>query len=412
MISCQRHGTSLALCLIDLDQFKSINDSLGHSIGDRLLCDIGQRLHNEVRHADTVARLGGDEFVVLLGDIGSPTQVVQVIRKLLRHIELPLQIDNYRLDTTASIGICCYPGDGESISDLLQNADIAMYAAKEAGRNGYRFFDLELNRVASERLQLESALRRALEQDELFLHFQPQLSTKDGRVVGVEALLRWQPETGDPIPPDRFIPIAEETGLINRIGEWVLSAACHTLQSWRAAGVDSVRVAVNISARQLQHDFVVAQTGAALKESGLPPTLLELEMTESVAMQDAPATIACLNALKAQGISLAIDDFGTGYSSLAYLKRFPIDRLKLDRTFVQDIETDGNDAAICAASIKLARSLSLEVVAEGVENQAQFDYLKRQGCQLVQGFHFCRPLPADEALQYILARQSATQPSL
>ncbi|WP_428623871.1 putative bifunctional diguanylate cyclase/phosphodiesterase [Sedimenticola sp.] len=411
MNSCQRHQTRLALCMIDLDNFKSINDSLGHSVGDQLLCGISQRLQDEVRHSDTVARLGGDEFVILLGDAGTPTQVVQIIHKLLKQIQTPLHAGDYRLDTSASIGICYYPGDGENVETLLQNADIAMYAAKEAGRNGYRFFDMEMNRLASERLKLEAALRRALEKNELFLHYQPQILTATGEVVAVEALLRWQPEGEAMIPPDRFIPVAEETGLINRIGEWVLAEACHTIHAWRQAGVEDVRVAVNISARQMQYDLIVLQTRTALDESGLPPHLLELEITESVAMSDAQATIECLNALKEQGISLAIDDFGTGYSSLAYLKRFPIDRLKLDRTFVKDIETDPNDAAICAASIELARSLALEIVAEGVESNAQLDYLTQLGCDLVQGFHFARPLPPDDALRYILSHRSnaATQ---
>ena len=313
---------------------------------------------------------------------------------------------NNRLNTTASIGICYYPGDGDSVEPLLQNADIAMYAAKEAGRNGYRFFDIDMNRVANERLQLEAALRLALEQDELVLHFQPQISTVTGQVIAVEALVRWQPEGAAMIPPDRFIPIAEETGLINRIGEWVLTESCHKIQEWRAAGFDGIRVAVNISARQMKDDLIVLQTQEALHESGLPADLLELEITESVAMSDAQATIECLLALKEQGVSLAIDDFGTGYSSLAYLKRFPIDRLKLDRTFVKDIETDTNDAAICAASIELARSLSLEIVAEGVENRAQLDYLTRLGCDLVQGFHFAKPQPPDDTLKFIQLHNS------
>jgi len=398
--SARRHGNRLAVLFMDLDRFKSINDSLGHDSGDELLKAVAQRLTACVRDADTVARLGGDEFILVLNDIDEPGSVASLAQKLIEATERPVLVAGHELNTSASIGISLFPDDGGERGQLMKNADIAMYHAKSAGRGNYQFFNAAMNEAVTERLRLELALRRALEQREFLLHFQPQLDLASGRITGVEALIRWQRDQ-ELVPPATFIPLAEESGLIVTIGEWVLLSACETLAGWRRQGLGEVQMAVNLSARQLRQPGLAGQVARLLERFALPPELLELEITESAAMEDPEATIRNLRSLKDLGVRLAIDDFGTGYSSLAYLKLFPIDRLKLDRTFVKDIETDPNDAAICAATIGLAHMLNLTLIAEGVETPAQQAFLQRLGCDALQGYLCSRPLARDAAAALI-----------
>lgn len=401
----RRHGHQLALMFIDMDYFKSINDSLGHAIGDQFLLETARRLQAAVRESDIVARMGGDEFVIVINEIRDSAYIASVAGKIVDAIAQPIIIGTNRLASSASIGIAVFPDNGEDRNSLMKSADIAMYHAKAAGRGVYRFFDSAMMVAASARLEMEAALREAIERDELVLHFQPLLEMDGTKasVGGFEALVRWQKPGGELVPPASFIPLAESCGLIAAIGEFALRSACRTLQGWRQEGFPALRVAVNISARELVNPDFFRTVAQALAESGLPASCLELEITESTAMQDPEVSIANLGKLKALGISIAIDDFGTGYSSLAYLKLLPIDRIKLDRTFVKDIETDPNDAAICTATIGLAHNLGLRVVAEGVETAAQLDYLTRLGCDTMQGFHFSRPLPAGAALDYLRA---------
>jgi diguanylate cyclase (GGDEF)-like protein len=398
--SARRHGKRLAVLFMDLDRFKAINDSLGHDRGDELLKAVAQRLTACVRDADTVARLGGDEFILVLNDIDEPGSVANLAQKLIEATERPVLVAEQTLGTSVSIGISLFPDDGDERGQLMKNADIAMYHAKSAGRGNYQFFNASMNEAVTERLRLEMALRQALERREFLLHFQPQLDLASGRITGVEALIRWQ-RGQELVPPATFIPLAEESGLIVAIGEWVLLSACETLAAWRRQGLGEVQMAVNLSARQLRQPGLAGQVARLLERFVLPPGLLELEITESAAMEDPEATIRNLRSLKDLGVRLAIDDFGTGYSSLAYLKLFPIDRLKLDRTFVKDIETDPNDAAICAATVGLAHMLNLQLVAEGVETPAQLTYLQGLGCDALQGYLCSHPLPGAAAAALI-----------
>ena len=399
-----RHKRMVALLFLDLDHFKRINDTLGHAFGDRLLQAIAGRLVGCVRKArlgskdaeGTVARLGGDEFIVALQDVDKVEDVTRVAERLLAAVSEPIRLDQHDIAVTASLGISLYPQDGDDAEALLKNADAAMYQAKDAGRHSYFFYDRTQNAVTYNRLSLEVKLRRALEQGNLSLHYQPQVATRSRRSVGVEALLRWHdPELGS-IPPDRFIPIAEESGLILPIGEWVLQAACAQARAWQDAGMPSMRMAVNLSSRQFRDRDLVAVVRDALAAARLDPRYLELELTESMIMQDALHTRRTLEALKEMGAHLSIDDFGTGYSSLSYLRSFPIDTLKIDRSFVADITAEPDNGAIVAAIIAMARSLKLSVVGEGVETEEQRAFLQLHGCNLAQGFLFCHPLPADE----------------
>jgi predicted signal transduction protein with EAL and GGDEF domain len=339
----------------------------------------------------------------VINEIRDSAYIASVAAKIVDAIAQPIIIGENKLASSASIGIAVFPDNGEDRNSLMKSADIAMYHAKAAGRGVYRFFDNAMMAAASARLEMEAALREAIPRGELVLHFQPLLEMGGGvpAVTGFEALIRWQKPGGALIPPASFIPLAEACGLIAAIGEYALRSACHTVQGWRRDGFPALRVSVNISARELVNPDFFRTVAQVLAESGLPADCLELEITESAAMQDPEVSIANLSKLKALGISIAIDDFGTGYSSLAYLKLLPIDRIKLDRTFVKDIETDPNDAAICTATIGLAHNLGLRVVAEGVENIAQLDYLTRLGCDTIQGFYFSRPLPAGAALDYL-----------
>ncbi|MCA1938702.1 MAG: EAL domain-containing protein [Dechloromonas sp.] len=412
--SCERDHKQVALMLIDLDHFKTVNDTLGHATGDELLKSVAIRLRDCVRASDIVARLGGDEFVVVLPDIDSAMTVATLAGKVQHRLaDHSHQIGAHSLYATPSIGISIYPGDGRDRETLLRNADVAMYHAKDRGRNNYQFYASRMNEAAGERLQMENALRQALasitpEHSPFSLHFQPQINVADGRVVGLEALARWHDPVLGQVPPDRFIRIAEDSGLMQPLGDWVFWETCRHIRRFREAGLTGLRVAVNISAQQLRHEALPMLVRGVLACYDLTPQDLELEITESTAMQNPDLTLAILNQFSDMGIVLAIDDFGTGYSSLAYLKHLPIHRLKLDRSFVKDIETDANDAAICSATVALGHNLGLELVAEGVETDVQREFLTRLGCDVLQGFFYSKPLPADQIIEYLRHFQPVT----
>ncbi len=385
-----------AVLFVDLDRFKTINDTLGHEVGDRLLQQLAERFQRSVRDGDTVARFGGDEFVILLDDVASEDDVSGVAQKVLQALAPPFQVERQTLYVTASIGVSLFPNDGDDATTLLKNADIAMYRAKELGKNTYQFYSADMSSRAFERLTLESNLRRALEHGEFHLYYQPQVDVTTGDIVGVEALLRWRhPEFGLVMPSD-FIPLLEETGLIVPVGEWALDTACAQLVAWHGQGWPRLRLAVNLSPRQFQTQNLAAAVKQALARLDGDPGRLELEITEGMLVRHAPATIETIEALHALGVRMAIDDFGTGYSSLSYLRRLPIDTLKIDRSFVRDIPQDPDDSAITSAIIALAQSLKIEMIAEGVENAAQRDFLRARGCSMMQGYLFSRPQPAEE----------------
>jgi diguanylate cyclase (GGDEF)-like protein/PAS domain S-box-containing protein len=398
MAAARRDGTELAMLFIDMDRFKTINDTLGHPVGDGLLIEVGRRLRAIVRESDIVARLGGDEFVLVLTGVGTlaARAATTVAGKVLTELGLPYHVAGHELHSTPSIGIGVFPSDGDDADALMKCADTAMYHAKAAGRNNHQFFTPEMKQASAERLAIEGGLRSAVARDELLLHYQPQVDFASGRVVGVEALVRWRhPELGL-IPPNKFIAVAEETGQIEAIGLWVLEHALAQVARWRVQIDPRLRVAVNVSAQQLRGDALVAQVSAALARHALPGDALELEVTESTAMRDPARTAALLRNLRALGVALAIDDFGTGYSSMVHLKQLPLSSLKLDRSFVMDIEHDANDSAICKATIQLAHSLGLAVIAEGVETPAQLQFLRGLGCDAAQGYLIARPAaPAD-----------------
>ena len=396
--AAERNNTRFALLFIDLDRFKNVNDTLGHSVGDQLLRDVAARLLSVVRGTDTISRQGGDEFIVLLSDINTPDDAAQAARKLIQLLGEPFTLGEHRITVTPSIGVAVSPEDGNDLDSLLKHADLAMYDAKQQGRNNFQFFRREMNARSLELLLMESDLRQALKKREFELHYQPQLDFGSGEIVSLEALLRWRhPERGL-VPPADFIPMAEETGLIVAIGGWVIEEACRQLASWRGNGWPALRVALNLSAAQFREKDLHVRIANALVASDLPAEAIEIEVTESILMSDAESMAATLHALDAMGVRIAIDDFGTGYSSLAYLKRFPVDTLKVDRSFVSNIDDSDEDAAICSAIIGLAHSLHLEVVAEGVETQAQFEWLARAGCHYVQGYLTGRPAPAATCL--------------
>jgi diguanylate cyclase (GGDEF)-like protein len=393
LAAARRHGDALAVLFIDLDNFKMVNDSLGHPVGDRLLAEVAAHLREALREEDILGRLGGDEFVALLPRLNGAESAAAVARKLLAIRERPIFVDGHQLPMSMSIGIAVFPQDGNDIDTLLKNADVAMYGAKGAGRNGYQFFLPEMNTRAVERLMLDGALRSAISDNQLFLEYQPQVDVETGRTVGFEALVRWQhPEMGL-VPPVRFIPVAEISGLIVPLGDWVMRAAFIEQGSWRARGLEA-SVAINISAIQFRRDDFVDRVRVLLDETGLDPAWVEFEITESALMDPTDALLARLDQLRELGIRLALDDFGTGYSSLSYLKRLPIQTLKLDRSFVSDLPGDAEDAAIACATLSMAADLGVEVVAEGVETEAQRDYLRARGCRLMQGYFFSRPLTA------------------
>jgi diguanylate cyclase (GGDEF)-like protein/PAS domain S-box-containing protein len=392
----QRHQEQVGLLFLDLDNFKHINDSLGHAVGDQLLQSVASRLVECVRTTDTVCRQGGDEFVILLDEIGQPQDAAHVAETLRTTLAMPHQIDGHELHISLSIGISVFPDDGTNVDTLMQNADTAMYHAKASGRNNYQFFKPEMNARAVRRLFVENRLRRALKQTEFLLHYQPKIDLASGAMTGAEALIRWQdPELGL-VMPVQFVSIAEESGLIVPIGQWVLREACRQVQAWLDSGFQAVPVAVNISALEFRHKDFLDHVALILKETGLAPHYLELELTESILMHDAESSVSVLQSLKAMGVQLAIDDFGTGYSSLSYLKRFPIDTLKIDQSFVRDIVTDVDDATIVAAVIGMGKHLKQRVVAEGVETHEQLAFLRTRQCDEGQGFHFSPPVSAED----------------
>jgi diguanylate cyclase (GGDEF)-like protein/PAS domain S-box-containing protein len=391
-----RYAHPVWVMLIDLDRFKFVNDSMGHKAGDVLLMTVAARLHSALRDTDTVARLSGDEFVVILTEHEDQRLSVDIVQRLMESVAQPVMLGSTEFFVTCSIGVAVYPTDGAPAESLIEHADIAMYRAKKLGRNNFQFYTPAMNEEAMERVRIESALRNALERNEFVLHYQPQVDLASGEIVGMEALIRWQhPEMGM-VAPSRFIGVAEETGLIVPIGAWVMRAACLQNQAWQQAGLGQLRIAVNLSARQFGAPNLVAEIGAVLAETGLAPACLEIELTESLFMSDVTLAVELLHSLKVLGVNLSIDDFGTGYSSLSYLSRFPIDVLKIDRSFVAAITRDSNDAAIVASIIALAHNLKLAVIAEGVETEAQLDYLRLHGCDQMQGYYFSRPLPAAE----------------
>ncbi|MFC4161175.1 EAL domain-containing protein [Chitinimonas lacunae] len=391
-----RHDDRFGLLFVDLDHFKTVNDSLGHAVGDALLRGVAQCLNEAIRAGDVVGRLGGDEFVVLLQRVDSNNDAAFVAARILERLAQPFRIGEHELVVTPSVGIALYREDGEDYDTLIRNADAAMYHAKESGRNNYQFYTADMNARASEILLVESQLRRALERDEFVLHYQPQVDMRSGRLVGVEALIRWQhPERGL-VGPNQFIPIAEERGLIAAIGNWALREACRQNKAWQRAGLPAIEVAVNLSALQFHHQDIANFIAAQLAEFELDACHLCLEVTESIIMEDAESTVSTMSVLKQMGLRLAIDDFGTGYSSLSYLKRFKADKLKIDRSFVADVPGDSDDSAITRAVISLARNLNLQVIAEGVETAAQWQFLQSEGCDEVQGYLISRPLPAAE----------------
>ena len=400
------------MLFIDLDRFKIINDSLGHDAGDMLLVEIGGRLRRALRSSDVVARLGGDEFVVILEEAAERHEVERIAGELLSVLSQPLQLSGHECHTTASIGIAMYPADGADMQTLTKNADMAMYLAKEDGKNGFRFFTREIKAQSIERLTLESALRRALERDQFSLHYQPKVDMVSGQITGVEALLRWNhPELGI-VSPGQFIPLAEETGLIVPIGRWVLKEACAQNMAWQRRGLRPVTMAVNLSPRQFADPHLLHDVDEALLASGMSPVLLQLEVTESMVMRNVSRAIKVLDAIQSRGIRLAIDDFGTGYSSMSLMKQFPIDTIKIDRSFVRDLPVDSEDQAIAQAIISMGKALGMTVIAEGVETVEQEAFLRSHACDEMQGFLFSKPLPAREMANLLRAEAQIASPPL
>jgi diguanylate cyclase (GGDEF)-like protein len=386
----RRDSRRLAVFFLDLDRFKVINDSLGHTVGDWVLHEAGRRIQAVVRQGDTLARFGSDEFALLVSGLPGPDEAGIVATKLIAALQPPFYVEGRELFLTLSVGVSLYPDDGADAEALLKNAGTALHRAKEGGRDSFQLYTPAMNEKAAERLTLESDLRRALGRDELVLHYQPIIETRSGRIVGAEALLRWRHPQQGLLFPGHFIDLAESTGLITAMGPWILKTACTQARAWQQQGHPDLQIALNLSARQFTDPGLVHKVGEALQASGLPPACLELEITESLAMQTAEATLETLRRLKALGVGLAIDDFGTGHSSLAYLKRFPIDQLKIDRSFVREMVTDANDGAIVATVLLMAKSLGLDVVAEGVEKEDQLAYLRERGCAHVQGYLFSK----------------------
>lgn len=398
----ESNNQKLAVMFLDLDRFKMINDSLGHSKGDILLKAVAERLSGCVRENEAIARQGGDEFIIVIPNITNMNDVAMRAEAIIDKLSQAFVLDGNECYVTASIGISIYPTDGNDMVTLVKNADAAMFQAKEQGKNRFNFYNDSMKQSTSDRLVLESGLRKALERDELCLHYQPVVDLRNGNIKGVEALVRWQHPKFGLMSPGTFINLAEETGQIIPIGEWVLKQACLQNKEWQDAGYPSMYVSVNLSAHQFQQNSLVSMVANVLKETGLPPQHLYLEITESIAMYNEERVIPKLHALKNLGVKLAIDDFGIGYSSLKYLKRFPVDILKVDQTFVSDITTNRNDAAIVAGIIAMARSLNLEIVAEGVENEVQRSFLELYHCHTMQGNVFCKPLPAEELMNTIV----------
>jgi diguanylate cyclase (GGDEF)-like protein/PAS domain S-box-containing protein len=403
----RRTGQTVALLFLDLDRFKTINDTLGHGVGDRLLQAVAERLRQSLRGGDTVARFGGDEFIVLIAGVDEGQDAALVAEKILQIMRPPFLLPPHELRISTSIGICIHPDDGEDIETLVKNADAALYRAKERGRNCYQLYSPALNALAVEQLALENDLRRALEHMEFLLHYQPEVELRSGRIVSVEALVRWQRPGREVLLPQQFISVAEDTGLIDPLGEWVLQSVCEQGRRWKAAGLGSLRVAVNLSPRQFEQKDLARVIERVLHHAGMEPSALELELTEGAVMRNAEAAADMLRDLKAMGVQIIIDDFGTGYSSLSYLKRFPVSALKIDKSFVRDVVTDPEDATIVKAVISMAHSLGLEVIAEGVETHAQLDFLRELQCDVVQGYLLGRPMPPEAVEERVRAAPHA-----
>jgi diguanylate cyclase (GGDEF)-like protein/PAS domain S-box-containing protein len=407
-----RHRQMLGLMFLDLDRLKAVNDTLGHAMGDRLLQAVSERLKGCVREGDTIARLGGDEFMVLLQAVTHLQDVAKVAQRIIEALKPSFYCDGQELHTTASIGIALYPNDSKDADSLMKNADTAMYRAKELGRNNYQFYNANMNATALQRLSLENHLRRALQHREFALHYQPQLNLKTGRITGAEALIRWNHFDLGMVSPARFIPIAEESGLILPLGDWVLAAATAQNKSWQDSGLPPLRIAINLSPLHFKHKDLAQTIAQTLQQTQLDPKYLELEVTESVIMQssdfDADAVVETMHKLKETGIHVSIDDFGTGYSSLSYLKRFPVDTVKIDQSFIRDVTTNPDDAAIAKAIISIAHSLGLRVIAEGVESQEQLNFLRLENCDEVQGFFLSPGLPADAFFEFVKAHHPGT----
>jgi diguanylate cyclase (GGDEF)-like protein/PAS domain S-box-containing protein len=401
IVSAKRHTTQVAVLFLDLDGFKHINDSLGHSVGDKLLQSIGKRLVDCGRGSDTVSRQGGDEFVVLLSEVQRSEDAAIAASRMLTAVAEAHAIDEHELHVTTSIGVSVYPDDGEDAETLIKNADTAMYQAKENGRQSYQYFKPAMNARAVERQSIEESLRRAVERNEFSLQYQPKIDFKTGAIAGAEALLRWTHPSRGAVSPVRFIPVAEECGLILPIGSWVLRKACEQAQAWVKAGLPVATMAVNVSAKEFRGEGFLKNVLAILEETGLDPSLLELELTESVLMKHAESAASILKTVRSSGVQVAVDDFGTGYSSLSYLRKFPIDALKIDQSFVGRIGTTADDASIVAAVISMGQSLKLRVVAEGVETLEQSTFLQEHACDEAQGYYFSRPVAAEQFAQLL-----------
>lgn len=397
----ERSKAKVALLYLDLDNFKIVNDTLGHAIGDTLLKRVALRLRECVTDTDTISRQGGDEFLIMLTDVYNGDDIANIANKILSQLAEPFSIDQHELTASLSIGIAVYPDDGENFEILLKKADTAVFQAKQAGRDTYRFYTDKMNVDAAEHLSMRSGLGRAIARNELVLYYQPQIDLNSGKVIGSEALIRWNHAELGLVAPGRFIPMAEDSGLIIPIGGWVLHEACRQAMAWQKAGLPEIVIAVNLSALQFRRGNLEQTVISALTQSGLDPRFLELEITESLLIQDAESTLAIVKRLKTLGIKFSIDDFGTGYSSLAYLKRLHVDKIKIDQSFVRNLASDPEDAAIVHAIVQMARSLNLKTIAEGVEEENLIEHLKRYHCDEAQGYHFARPMPSDDFARYL-----------
>ncbi|WP_230369293.1 putative bifunctional diguanylate cyclase/phosphodiesterase [Paludibacterium denitrificans] len=400
--NANRDGQRLALLLLDLDRFKTVNESLGHSAGDTLLQVAADRIKSVLGPGETLARQGGDEFIILLPVISDPSEAAIAAEKIRDAFVDSIDLHNHVLTITSSIGISVYPDDGRDFETLVRNADAAMYHAKSSGRNSYKFYTADLNARARETLAVESQLRFALERSEFVLHYQPQVEMATGRILGAEALIRWQHPALGLLGPARFISVAEERGFIVQVGNWVIREACRQLAEWQREGLPKLSLAINLSALQFRQQDLSEVLQRSLTSNGLAGNVLDIEVTESVIMDDVSSTIQTIDAIKSMGLQLSIDDFGTGYSSLSYLKRFKADKLKIDRSFVQDIPNDSDDTAISKAIINMAKNLNMKVVAEGVETLEQWQFLREQGCDQVQGYLLAKPLPAEDFVKLLL----------
>ncbi len=409
ILAAKRKKSTMAFLFIDLDRFKMTNDTLGHGTGDKLLQVVANRLLIVTEEFDTVARLGGDEFVILFPDIPDKKSAENRAREILELVQKPIQIDQHRLNATASIGISYYPQDGKDYESLMKAADLSMYHAKDSGRNTYRVFEQEMNRKAISSMQMENALRDALKNDELYLVYQPLIDIQKNKIVGMEALIRWNSPVLGHVMPLEFIPVIEENGQIIEVGEWVIDEACQQLKRWHDLGFGELRMAVNISGRQFKDQDLLKKILAILKKNKLPAKYLELELTESLLIEGINDVITTMNAMKDKGLRLVIDDFGTGYSSLAYLKQFPVDQLKIDRSFINEMISDENEAAIARAIINLGHSLKLDVLAEGIENEFQLNFIRANGCDYAQGYYFIAPQKAENLIDFMLRFQSQSK---